>query len=104
MTEPHESAGTTGPGDAHFAVFTDRTDAAAVARSFARPGTRTLAHASGRPRLVGHWHDDEVVAASAGGASVAAIGCCPVDAGELRCWTGRLRDLAELDALARSLP
>ncbi|MFI1363571.1 lasso peptide isopeptide bond-forming cyclase [Streptomyces griseochromogenes] len=103
MTELHESAGT-GPGDAHFTVFTDRADAAAVARSFARPGSRTLAHASGRPWLVGHWHDDEVLTAGAGGASVAVIGCCPVDADELRRRTARLRDLAELDALARSLP
>ncbi len=95
MTELHESAGT-GPGDAHFAVFTDRADAAAVARSFTRPGTRTLAHASGRPWLVGHWHDDEVL--------TAVVGCCPVDADELRRRTARLRDLAELDALARSLP
>lgn len=103
MTELHESAGT-GPGDAHFAVFTDRADAAAAARSFARPGSRTLAHASGRPWLVGHWHDDEVVAASAGGASLAIVGCCPIDADELRRRAARLRDLAELDALARSLP
>lgn len=103
MTELHESAGT-GPGDAHFAVFTDRADAAAVARSFARPGTRTLTHASGRPWLVGHWHDDEVVTAHAGGTAVAVVGCCPVDADELRRRAARLRDLAELDALALSLP
>ncbi|WP_409235801.1 lasso peptide isopeptide bond-forming cyclase [Streptomyces sp. PA5.6] len=103
MTESHESAGT-GPGDAHFAVFTDRVDAAAAARSFARPGSRTLAHASGRPWLVGHWHDDEVVTADAGGASLAVVGCCPIDADELRRRAARLRDLAELDALARSLP
>ncbi|WP_369244257.1 lasso peptide isopeptide bond-forming cyclase [Streptomyces sp. R41] len=103
MTELHESAGT-GPGDAHFAVFSDHADAAAVARSFARPGSRTLAHASGRPWLVGHWHDDEVLTASAGGASVAVVGCCPIDADELRRRAARLRDLAELDALARSLP
>ncbi|MGW2420897.1 lasso peptide isopeptide bond-forming cyclase [Streptomyces sp. NPDC001709] len=103
MTELHESAGT-GPGDAHFTVFADRADAAAVARSFARPGSRTLAHASGRPWLVGHWHDDEVVTAGVGGASLAVVGCCPIDAGELRRRTARLRDLTELDALARSLP
>jgi asparagine synthase (glutamine-hydrolysing) len=103
MTELHESAGT-GPGDAHFAVFTDRADAAAVARSFARPGSRTLAHASGRPWLVGHWHDDEIVTASVGSASLAVVGCCPIDADELRRRAERLRDLAELDALARSLP
>ncbi|MGW7259126.1 lasso peptide isopeptide bond-forming cyclase [Streptomyces sp. NPDC054834] len=103
MTELHESAGT-GPGDAHFAVFTDRADAAAVARSFARPESRILAHASGRPWLVGRWHDDEMVTATAGGAAVAVVGCCPIDAGELRRRAARLRDLAGLDALARSLP
>lgn len=103
MAELHESAGT-GPGDAHFAVFTDRTDAAAVARSFAHPGSRTLTHASGRPWLVGHWHDDEIVTACAGRTAVAVVGCCPVDAHELRRRAARLRDLAELDALARSLP
>ncbi|MFJ9865893.1 lasso peptide isopeptide bond-forming cyclase [Streptomyces sp. NPDC101165] len=103
MTELHESAGT-GPGDAHFAVFPDRADAAAVARSFARPGSRTLAHASGRPWLVGRWHDEDVRTAHAGGARVAVVGCCPADPDELRRRTARLRDLAELDALARSLP
>jgi asparagine synthase (glutamine-hydrolysing) len=103
MTELHESAGT-GPGDAHFAVFTDRRDAAAVARSFARPGSRTLTHASGRPWLVGHWHDDEIVTARAGRTAVAVVGCCPIDTHELRRRAARLRDLTELDALARSLP
>ncbi|MFE9022643.1 lasso peptide isopeptide bond-forming cyclase [Streptomyces sp. NPDC007808] len=103
MTELHESAGA-GPGDADFAVFTDRADAAAVARSAARPGSRTLTHASGRPWLVGHWHDEEVVTASAGSAALAVIGCCPVTADELRRRAARLRDLAELDTLARSLP
>ncbi|MGW0363221.1 lasso peptide isopeptide bond-forming cyclase [Streptomyces sp. NPDC002990] len=103
MTELHESAGT-GPGDAHFAVFTDRADAAAVARSFSRPGTRTLEYPSGRPWLVGQWDDQEMVTARAGPAALAVIGCCPVEASELGRRAARLRDLAELDALARSLP
>ncbi|WP_327706944.1 lasso peptide isopeptide bond-forming cyclase [Streptomyces decoyicus] len=103
MTELHESAGT-GPGDAHFTVFTDREDAAAVARSVARPGSRILQHASGRPWLVGQWHDQEIVTARAGHTALAVIGCCPIDAVELERQAGRLRDLAELDALARSLP
>jgi asparagine synthase (glutamine-hydrolysing) len=103
MTELHESAGT-GPGDAHFTVFTDREDAAVVARSFARSGTRILPHASGRPWLVGEWHDEEIVTARAGHTALAVIGCCPIDAAELERQAGRLRDLAELDVLARSLP
>ncbi|MET9504319.1 lasso peptide isopeptide bond-forming cyclase [Streptomyces sp. NPDC006622] len=102
MTELH-SVGT-GPGDAHFTVFTDREDAAAVARSFSRPGTRTLTHASGRPWIVGHWQDDEIVTAHAGHTGLALIGCCPIDPAELERRAGRLRDLAELDALALRLP
>ncbi|MFF1377800.1 lasso peptide isopeptide bond-forming cyclase [Streptomyces sp. NPDC058308] len=103
MTELHESAGT-GPGDAHFTVFTDHEDAAAVARSFAHPGTRVLDHASGRPWLVGQWHDQEIVTARAGHTALAVVGCCPIDAPQLERHAGHLRDLAELDALARSLP
>ncbi|GAA2128124.1 lasso peptide isopeptide bond-forming cyclase [Streptomyces synnematoformans] len=103
MSEQHESAGT-GPGDAHFTVFTDREDATAVARSLARPGTHVLRHASGRPWLVGRWHDQDIVTARAGRTALAVVGCCPVDAAELERQAGRLRDLAELDALARSLP
>lgn len=103
MTETHESAGP-GPGDAHFAVFPDRADAAAVARSFARPGTRTLTHASGRPWLIGRWHHEEVVTARVGTAALAVVGCCPIDAAELERHAGRLRDLTALDTLARTLP
>ncbi|WP_240136473.1 lasso peptide isopeptide bond-forming cyclase [Streptomyces sp. MUM 178J] len=103
MTELHASAGT-GPGDAHFAVFTDREDAAAVARSFAHPGTRVLKHPSGRPWLVGKWDEAEAVTAYAGSAALAIIGCCPIDAAALERHAARLRDLAELDVLARSLP
>ncbi|MFI8191808.1 lasso peptide isopeptide bond-forming cyclase [Streptomyces sp. NPDC085946] len=102
MTEPHEGAGP-GPGAAHFAVFPDREDAAAVARSFfTRPGTRTLPHPSGRPWLVGRWHDDEIVTARAGSASLALVGCCPLGTAELAVRAGRLRDLAHLDGLART--
>lgn len=103
MTEAHESAGP-GPGDAHVVVLPDHDTAAAVARFFARPGTRTLPHPSGRPWLVGHWHDDEMVTARAGSAALAVIGCCPLDADGLRRHAARLRDIAHLDALARTLP
>ncbi|AZM51462.1 lasso peptide isopeptide bond-forming cyclase [Streptomyces sp. WAC 01529] len=103
MTELHESAGT-GPGDAHFTVFNDRADAAAVARSFAHPGTRVLNHSSGRPWLVGQWADEEIVTARVGRAALAVIGCCPVTTAELEARAGRLRDLTELDVWARSLP
>ncbi|TDU74840.1 lasso peptide isopeptide bond-forming cyclase [Streptomyces sp. KS 21] len=103
MTESHESAGP-GPGDANFAVFPDREDAAAVARCFARPGLRTLSHPSGRPWLVGHWHDDEIVTARAGSTALTLIGCCPLDASGLQRHAAKVQDLTQLDALARALP
>src|SRR5690606_38533203 len=61
-------------------------------------------HPSGRPWLVGHWHDDESVTVRAGDAALAVIGCCPVEEDELRRRAARLRDLAEVGALARTLP
>ncbi|GAA2454244.1 lasso peptide isopeptide bond-forming cyclase [Streptomyces glaucus] len=103
MPTMHESA-VTGPGDAHFAVFPDRGEAAAVARFLNRPGTRVLTHASGRPWLVGHWADTEITTARAGRAALAVVGSCPVGREELERRAARLRDLAELDALGRSLP
>lgn len=103
MTETHSHAGS-GPGDARFTVFPDSEDAAAVARSFARPADRTLTHPSGRPWITGHWRDGEMVTARAGTAAVALVGCCPIDAAALERRVARLRDLAELDAWARTLP
>ncbi|MEU1401421.1 hypothetical protein ABZ471_03475 [Streptomyces sp. NPDC005728] len=103
MTDLHSRAGT-GHGDAHFAVFADRADAAAVARSFARPDTRSLDHASGRPWLVGHWNDQEIVSARVGSAALALIGCVPVDSTELEKVARAPRDLVALDAWTRSLP
>lgn len=103
MRDTHQGAGT-GPGDASFAVFPDREDAAAVARSFAHPDTRTLPHASGRPWLVGRWHESEVVTARSRHAAIAVIGCCPIDAATLQRRAETLRDMAELEAMARSLP
>ncbi|MFK8907680.1 lasso peptide isopeptide bond-forming cyclase [Streptomyces sp. YS-3] len=101
MTDTHAGAGP-GRGDAHFVVLPDREEAAAAARLFTRPGTRTLPHASGRPWLIGRWHDDEIVTAQAGTTALAAIGCCPLDGPRLRRHAGQLRGLTQLDALARS--
>ncbi|WP_418960965.1 lasso peptide biosynthesis PqqD family chaperone [Streptomyces tritici] len=103
MIDLHASA-EAGPGDASFAVFPDCADAAAVARSFALPGTRTVEHASGRPWLVGRWDRSEIVTARAGAVSLALIGCAPVPSTTLERTAARVRDAAELGAWARSLP
>ncbi|SDY41058.1 asparagine synthase (glutamine-hydrolysing) [Amycolatopsis xylanica] len=85
-------------------VFPDHEATLAVAPRFCAPGSRTLAHASGRPWLTGRWRDDGIVVASAGRTRLAVIGCCPVTEKELTTEAARLRDVAGLDGLAARLP
>ncbi|SFQ48796.1 asparagine synthase (glutamine-hydrolysing) [Amycolatopsis arida] len=117
-----ESPNGPGHGEAYFVVLPDHESAVAVASRLlsngwpnrgandagandaGANGVRTLSHPSGRPWIVGRWRDADVVAAGAGGTSLAVIGCCPVDAAELTAAAARLRDLAQLDALALRLP
>ncbi|MFI8943592.1 lasso peptide isopeptide bond-forming cyclase [Streptomyces syringium] len=101
---PSSETGGVGPGDAHFVVLPDCADALAAARSFPRTDSRTLAHASGRPWLIGRWSDQEIVTARAGRAAITVVGCCPVRPAELERHAARMRDLTELDTLARRLP
>ncbi|MFE9059228.1 lasso peptide isopeptide bond-forming cyclase [Streptomyces mutabilis] len=103
MSDMHESA-EPGRGDAHFAVLPDCEEAAVAARFFRRPGTRVLPHASGRPWLVGRWSGTEITTARAGTTALAVLGWCPADEQRLERRAARLRDLTELDTLARSLP
>ncbi|MFD8495977.1 lasso peptide isopeptide bond-forming cyclase [Amycolatopsis sp. NPDC059657] len=101
---PESGKGTLGHGEGYFAVFPDHEAALAVARRLDAQGSRTLNHASGRPWLTGCWRDDEIVVGEAGRTRLAVIGCCPVTESELTAEAGRLRDLTQLDALARTLP
>ncbi|MBG0816445.1 lasso peptide isopeptide bond-forming cyclase [Planomonospora sp. ID82291] len=93
-----------GHGEAYFAVLPDRESAPAVAAALRTPTARILHHASGRPWLIGHWPDDGITLAEAGATRLAVIGSCPVGAERLAAEARRLRDLAQLDRLARSLP
>uniref|UniRef100_UPI0039BFE859 lasso peptide isopeptide bond-forming cyclase n=1 Tax=Lentzea alba TaxID=2714351 RepID=UPI0039BFE859 len=94
--------GSRGHGEPHFVVLPDHEAALAVAHRIDAP--RTLTHASGRPWLVGQWHDDEITVAAAGDVRLAVIGWCPVSVAELERTAAGLRDLTHLDQLARSLP
>lgn len=92
----------TSHGVAHFAVFPDCVGAPAVVRRIGSADAHIVPHASGRPWLVGHWGD--IVHAEAGRARIAIIGCCPVEQRELARHAAQLRDVAQLDHLARTLP
>jgi asparagine synthase (glutamine-hydrolysing) len=93
-----------GHGEAHFAVLPDCAASLAVVSLLQGPGIRTVAHPSGRPWLVGRWSDTDITVARAGDTRLVLLGSCPVDADTLTAEAGRLRDLAHLDRLARSLP
>ncbi|HCT78287.1 MAG TPA: asparagine synthase [Micromonosporaceae bacterium] len=101
MPEPH---GMPSHGEAFFVVLPDHENALAVASRMRRFATRAVTHPSGRPWLMGRWLDDDITAVEAGNIRLAVIGSCAVTAAELNRRADRLRNLAELDHLAQSLP
>ncbi|WP_242887284.1 lasso peptide isopeptide bond-forming cyclase [Actinomadura litoris] len=96
--------GMPGHGEASFVVLPDHEAALAVAAGLPTPPERILRHRSGRPWLAGRWSDAEMTEAAAGDARIAIIGTCPIGPERLAREAGRLRDLASLDRLVRSLP
>lgn len=94
----------TGHGEAYFAILPDHADASAVAPRFAEPGIRMLRHTSGRPWLIGRWPDEQIVVGAAREARVAILGHSAIEPGELSHLASRMRDLTDLDELARRLP
>jgi len=93
-----------GHGEGYFVVMPDCEAAFAVAALLQGPGVHTVAHASGNPWLIGRWGNDEITAVTAGSTQLAIIGCCPVSPAVLTREAERLRDIADLDRLARTLP
>ncbi|MET9606994.1 asparagine synthase-related protein [Streptomyces sp. NPDC006512] len=95
-------------GAPFFFVFPDNEAASAVARRLRedQPGSlSSVAHASGRDWIVGRWEPSDLLVARAGRTALALIGTFPHDlAGALTQRAGRLRDPAELDDLALTLP
>ncbi|MBZ4318928.1 lasso peptide isopeptide bond-forming cyclase [Streptomyces sp. SCA2-4] len=85
---------------AGFTVLPDTAGGAAVRPLVPFADARVLTHASGRPWLVGRWHDDVLVAA-AGGVRLAVFGSTPADAARLERVAAALTRPADLD---RHLP
>ncbi|MBB5120881.1 hypothetical protein AF335_05795 [Streptomyces eurocidicus] len=71
-----------------FTVLPDGPHASTAVRRLRGRGCRTVAHASGRPWLLGCWPDDELVVARQGGVRLAVAGPCSFGEAEL---AGRLR-------------
>jgi asparagine synthase (glutamine-hydrolysing) len=86
-----------------FVALPDDEAAGSVAATLQAHATRQLAHASGRPWLVGHWPEDMVSAGRAGPVAIALVGQHPASAGRLAEAAGQVRAVADLDHLAASL-
>lgn len=104
MMSMPEHEGMAGHGEGYFVILPDCEATSAVVSLLHEPGVRTLTHASGRPWLVGRWGNDEITAVTAGNTRLAVIGCCPVSPASLTSEAERLRDVSDLDRLARTLP
>ncbi|MFD0415442.1 asparagine synthase-related protein [Streptomyces sp. NPDC127108] len=89
-------------GDVWFTVLPDGESGVAAARLLRPRATETIAHASGRPWLLGSWPDGHVTVGTAGARRVAVIGRCPVTAEELSARAGRLRDIEDSDGVERA--
>lgn len=91
------------PGEGWFVVLPDTERATAAAVAAPTPATR-IDHGSGRPWLLGRWPAGEFQLAEAGTTRLAVVGHCPVGGAALSQWASRIRDVADVDAVAASLP
>ncbi|MGP4019725.1 lasso peptide isopeptide bond-forming cyclase [Saccharopolyspora sp. 5N708] len=89
---------------AGFVVLPDTAEAQAALRKAPFQAPRVVQHFSGRPWLVGEWAPEECVLASTGPVRVVVIGVCPVTTARLRDLAARVRELSDVDVLARGLP
>jgi asparagine synthase (glutamine-hydrolysing) len=94
----------TAAGSGWFAVLPDCEAARAAASVLGAEAGRIVEHASGRPWLVGHWADDEVVVATVGGARVAAVGLTPLTGARLAALVREGDALGSLDRIAANGP
>ncbi|MDQ1024148.1 asparagine synthase (glutamine-hydrolyzing) [Streptomyces umbrinus] len=91
-------------GDVWFTILPDGESGVAAARLLRPWATETIAHHSGRPWLLGSWPDGLVTVGAAGARRVAVIGRCPVTVEALSARARRLRDIADVEAVAHGLP
>lgn len=91
-------------GEAWFTVLPDGDAALGAAEALGAYAPQVVAHASGRPWLLGGWSAEEMTVVAAGRTRLAVFGCCPVNAADMLRPVGRAREFGDLDRLAGELP
>lgn len=87
-----------------FLVLPDLPALPAPAARLVPAAARTVAHASGRPWIVGSWRDGEVLTASCGDRRIALLGAFRATRAGLERALARTTDLAGLDSTLRRVP
>ncbi|MYS84908.1 asparagine synthase-related protein [Embleya scabrispora] len=88
-----------------FLILPDASVSAPIAVPNAGPPPwRCVAHASGRPWLVGHWSDEDVTTVVAGTRRLVLFGHTRLDVAAATRILAHARSLHDLDELARTLP
>ncbi|XVS61926.1 asparagine synthase-related protein [Actinosynnema sp. CA-299493] len=88
-----------------FLVMPDNSRSATLVPGVAAAptGTRTIAHFSGRPWIVGEWHDKDMVAAISGAKRLVLLGSALVTPAVLEERLRAVRSIRDLDTLAGGL-
>lgn len=86
-----------------FVVLPDCASVGPVAAALRDEGTREIAHASGRPWLLGRWAEGSVATGDAGRTMVVVIGEHELTPNQLTDAAAGLRGVADLDRVAASL-
>ena len=87
-----------------FVVLPDSPGGARAGRRVPYRDPEVVAHPSGRPWLVGRWDPERLTVAEAGEVRIAVFGYCPIGSERLAEVAARVREPADLDGFACSLP
>lgn len=100
MAESTESFPALAPSVPWFVVLPDNDAAAAASARLAGMAPLTVAHASGRPWLIGSWPAGEATIARAGDTTLAIIGHHAIATDRLEAIAGRVASSADVERLA----
>ena len=102
MAQPIDCFPALAPSVPWFVALPDNAAAGATAARLAAPAPLTIAHASGRPWLMGAWPGGEATVARAGGVTLVALGHHAITPGRLQDVARRVARSADVERLTRS--